>query len=285
MVGAGRPASPAYHRPMEDAVERAVLSARELARRSGTDRHDVLVVLGTGLSGAAELLAGGTDPLPLDTLPFWPPYGAGGHRAHAWSFPYNGRQVLVLGGRCHLYEGLTAAAVAHPVRTGIAAGCSTVVLTSAVGAIRDDLPTGAVMVVADHLNLTGASPLHGPHHVDMVDAYAPRLRSLALDAPGPPPGVVDPRPGVYAQLPGPQLETPAEIAMLRSLGADVVGMSMAIETVAARSDGAEVLGLALVTNPAAGEGAPVDLGDIAAVGLAAAPGVAGIVRRVVESTT
>ncbi len=271
---------------MEDAADRAVHSARELARRLGTDHHDVLVVLGTGLSEAAEILAGGDDPLQLDTLPFWPPYGAGGHRAHAWSVPVGGRRLLVLGGRCHLYEGLTPADVAHPVRTGIAAGCTTVILTSAVGAIRDDLPTGAIMVVRDHLNLTGCSPLRGPRHVDMVDAYAPRLRTLALAAPGTAGAArpaVSPNPGVYAHVPGPQLETPAEIAMLRTLGADVVGMSMALETVAARDAGSEVLGLALVTNPAAAEGAPVHLGDIATVGRAAAPAVAHVVRHVVGS--
>ncbi|HXZ61220.1 MAG TPA: purine-nucleoside phosphorylase [Acidimicrobiales bacterium] len=268
---------------MEDAAERAVHSARELARRLGTEHHDVLVVLGTGLSEAAEILAGGNDPVALDTLPFWPPYGAGGHRAHAWSLAAGRRRVLVLGGRCHLYEGLSPAEVAHPVRTGVAAGCSTVILTSAVGAIRDDLRTGSVMVVADHLNLTGSSPLRGPHHVDLVDAYSPRLRALALAAPGPAASVVDPRPGVYAQLAGPQLETPAEIRMLRALGADVVGMSMALETVAARGAGAEVLGLALVTNRAAGEGTPVDLDDVRTVGRSAAPAVADLVRRVVGS--
>ena len=268
---------------MEDAADRAAHSARELARRTGTDHHDVLVVLGTGLTEVAEILAGGIGPIPLDTLPFWPPYSAGGHRAHAWSVPAGDRRVLVLGGRCHLYEGRTPAEVAHPVRTGTAAGCTTVVLTSAVGAIRDDLRTGSVMVVADHLNLTGSSPLRGPHHVDMVDAYARTLRGVALETPGLRGGALDPRPGVYAQLPGPQFETPAEIAMLRALGADVVGMSMALETVAARGAGARVLGLALATNPAAGEGAPVDLSDLASVGRAAAPVVAAVVRHVVGS--
>ena len=268
---------------MEDAAARAAHSARELARRTGADRHDVLVVLGSGLSQTAELLAGTDDPVSLDTLPFWPPFGAGGHRAHAWSVPHGGRRVLVLGGRCHLYEGLTPAEVAHPVRTGVAAGCTTVVLTSAVGAIRPDLATGTVAVVADHLNLTGASPLRGPHHVDMVDAYDPDLRRRALATPGLATGRLDARPAVYAQLPGPQFETPAEIAMLRGLGADVVGMSMALETVAARGAGAAVLGLALVTNPAAAPGAPVDVADIDEVGRQAGPVVAAVVEHVVAS--
>ena len=268
---------------MEDAAGRAVHSARELARRLGQDHHDVLVVLGTGLSGVAEALGAGEESVALDTLPFFPPYTAGGHRSHGWSVPVEGRRVLVLGGRCHLYEGLEAAEVVHPVRTGVAAGCATVILTAAVGGIREDLATGGVMVVADHLNLTGRSPLTGPAFVDMTDAYAPALCALALAAPQAGAGTLSPRPGVYAQVAGPQLETPAEIRMLRHAGADVVGMSMALETIAARDAGAEVLGLALVTNQAAGAGTTMDVADVEAVGAAAAPAVAAVVRHVVGS--
>jgi purine-nucleoside phosphorylase len=272
-----------YHRPMEDAADRAAQTARELARRLGTEHHDVLVVLGSGLSAAAEVLGAGEDPVPLDTLPYFPPYTAGGHRACAWSVPLHGRRVLVLGGRCHLYEGLTPAEVVHPLRTGIAAGCRTVILTAATGGIRPDLATGSVMVVEDQLNLTGRSPLVGPDFVDMADAYAPHLRALAVAAPEPAASVVAARPGVYAQLPGPQFETPAEIRMLRTAGADVVGMSMALETIAARQAGAEVLGLALVTNPAAGAGAAVDLAAITGAGAGGLPAVVAIVRHVVGS--
>jgi purine-nucleoside phosphorylase len=272
-----------YHRPMDDAADRAARSARELARRVGTEHHDVLVVLGTGLSGAAELLGAGDDSLPLDTLPSFPPFTAGGHRARGWSVALAGRRVLVFGGRCHLYEGLEAADVVHPVRTGIAGGCTTVILTTAAGGIRSDLDTGTVMVVEDHLNLTARSPLSGPAFVEMGNAYAPHLRDLALASPAPAAGVLAARPGVYAQLPGPQLETPAEIAMLRGAGADVVGMSLALETIAAREAGAEVLGLALVTNPAASHGSSIDVAAVRAVGNAASPAVAAIVRHVVGS--
>ena len=272
-----------YHRPMEDAADRAAHSARELARRLGSDHHDVLVLLGSGLSGAAEVLGTGEEGVPLDTLPFFPPYSAGGHRAHAWSLRLDGRRILVLGGRCHLYEGLSPGEVVHPLRTGLATGCRTVILTAAAGGIRDDLPTGSVMVVEDHLNLTGRSPLSGPDFVDMADAYAPRLRALALSTPEPAASVLAPRPGVYAQLPGPQFETPAEIRMLRTMGADVVGMSMALETIAARRAGAEVLGLSLITNAAATANATIDVGAIADVGSAALPVVATIVRHVVGS--
>ena len=272
-----------YHRPMEDAGVRAAQSARDLAGRLGTDHHDVLVLLGSGLSGTAEALGAGESPVPLDTVPNFPPYTAGGHRALAWSVAHDGLRILILGGRCHLYEGLTPAEVVHPLRTGIAAGCGTVILTAAAGGLRGDLATGSLMVVEDHLNLTGRSPLIGPDFVDLADAYAPALRACALSAPEPAASVLAARTGVYAQLPGPQFETPAEIRMLRTAGADVVGMSMALETIAARQAGAAVLGLALVTNPAASPDTTIDVADVAEVGAAAAPAVAAVVRHVVGS--
>ncbi len=272
-----------YDQLMEAAAERAEHSARELVRRLGIDHHDVLVLLGSGLSGAAEVLGAGEEPVPLDTLPYFPPYTAGGHRAHAWSVDLGGLRLLILGGRCHLYEGLTPVEVVHPLRTGIAAGCSTVILTAAAGGIRDDLVTGSVMVVEDHLNLTGRSPLLGPEFVDMADAYDPRLRSVALATAEPGASALAARPGIYAQLPGPQFETPAEIRMLRTAGADVVGMSMALETIAARHAGARVLGLALITNPAAAADTTIQVAAIAEVGTSAVPAVAEIVRHVVGS--
>jgi purine-nucleoside phosphorylase len=270
---------------MDDVAERAAHSARELARRIGVDHHDVLLVLGSGLTGVAELLVGEEDGVPLDTLPFFPPYTAAGHRAQGWSVALAGKRLLVLGGRSHLYEGLEPAEAVHPLRTGIAAGCATVILTAAAGGIREGLTPGSVMVLEDHLNLTGRSPLQGPDYVDMVDAYSPALRALAAATPGP--GAVDAlaeRPGVYAQLPGPQFETPAEIRMLKGMGADAVGMSLALETIAARAAGADVLGLAVVTNAAAAPESPLsELAQITAVGNATAPTVAAIVRHVVGS--
>jgi purine-nucleoside phosphorylase len=262
---------------MADALDNATRTARELARRTGVERHDVLVILGTGLATAAEQLGATGPSIPLATLPFFPRYTATGHHAQGWSVPIADKMVLVFAGRCHAYEGIDLSEVVHPLRTGIAAGCSTVILTAAVGGIREDLVTGSVMAVADHLNLTGRSPLSGPEFVDMVGAYAPGLRAHALATPGVPTLAS----GVYAQVPGPQFETPAEIRMLRTLGADVVGMSMAFETIAARHAGAEVLGLAVVTNEAAGAAMGDD--DIVAAGAAAVPDVAEIIRHVVVS--
>jgi purine-nucleoside phosphorylase len=259
---------------MDELGNRPSRTARELARRTGVEHHDVLVILGSGLAPTAELLGTSGPSLPLATLPFFPRYTATGHHAEAWSVPIGDKMVLVFGGRCHLYEGIDVADVVHPLRTGIAAGCSTVLLTAAVGGIREDLTTGSVVTISDQINLTGRSPLRGPQFIDMVDGYSPALRATARATPG----IPAPAEGIYAQVLGPQFETTAEVTMLRQLGADVVGMSMAIETIAARHAGAAVLGLAVVTNAAAG-----DTADISQVGAAAAPSVAAIVRHVVES--
>jgi purine-nucleoside phosphorylase len=254
-------------------------TARELTRRIGVEHHDVLVILGSGLAGTAEILGAGGPSIPLATLPFFPRFTADGHHAKGWSVPIGDKQVLIFAGRCHLYEGLDLADVIHPLRTGIAAGCSTVVLTAAVGGIREDLTNGSIVAISDQLNLTGRSPLIGPEFINMVDAYSPRLRDLAHATPSIERLVL--APAVYAQVPGPQFETPAEVRLLRTLGADVVGMSMALETIAARQANAEVLGLAVVTNAAAGT--DMDTSDIAHVGAAAAPAVAAIIRHVVMS--
>jgi len=239
---------------MDELGNRPARTARELARRTGVDHHDVLVVLGTGLSPVAELLGVADPPVDLTTLPWFPHLTGLGHRALAWSVELEGRRLLVTAGRAHLYEGRTGAEVAHTVRTAMAAGCSSLLLTCAAGGIRPDLVPGQVVAVSDHLNLTGSSPLvgipadhpAGSPFVDLTDTWDAGLRQLARAAD---PGLAE---GVYAQLPGPHLETPAEVRMLATLGADLVGMSMTLEAIAGRHLGGRVLGLAVVTNPAAG---------------------------------
>jgi len=271
--------------PSSDPFEQAHLAARELARRTGNDHHDVLMVLGSGLSGVAPLLGADPSPVDLSVLPWFPRFTGIGHRNEAWSLTFGGSQVLLTAGRAHLYEGVHEHQAVHTVRTAIAAGCHTVILTGAVGSLRPRLGVGSVVAVSDHLNLTGRSPLigvpsdspMGSPFVDLVDAWSPPLRVLArsLD-----PSIEE---GVYAQLPGPHFETPAEIRMLATLGADLVGMSMATEAIAARHLRAEVLGLAVVTNPAAGM-APDALSPSHMVNASASavPALAGLLRGVVE---
>ncbi len=271
---AGPPSPPAG----PAALELASAASRLLVDRLGA-RPDAVVVLGTGLGPAADGLGAGAEAVDLTTLPGFVAPGAPGHRSTGRLATVGSRNVLVLEGRVHLYEGRTAAEVAHGVRTAVLAGARTVVLTNAAGALAPGLAPGDVVAIADHLDLTGTSgPLAGlvgsePHpFVEMSGAWSAELRRAARAVR---PSLPE---GVYAQLRGPQFETPAEIRMLRTLGADLVGMSTVVEAVAARHLGAQLLGLSVVTNLAAGvEDRPVPVGEITATATAAAPEVARLV--------
>lgn len=264
----------------------AETAAAVLVQRLG-GHPDAAVVLGTGLSTAADALGPAVARVDLAAIPGFPAFGAPGHRPHARLVEVAGRAVLVVLGRVHLYEGRRAGEVAHGVRTAVLAGCGTVVLTNAAGALDPAMAVGEPVLIADHLDLTGtAGPLVGPAggavsgFVELTDAWSPRLRALAAAAH---PGV---RSGVYAQMRGPQFETPAEIRMLRALGADLVGMSTVVEAVAARQLGAELLGVSAVTNLAAGTtAAAVPVEQVMAAGAAAGPGVGRLVRAVLAADT
>ena len=271
--------------PGADPFDQAHLAARELLRHLGEPRPQVLVVLGTGLTGVASLLGATGSPVDLSALPWFHRYTGHGHRPEAWTVTIGGLRVLIFSGRHHLYEGLSPDEVVHPLRTALAAGCTDVVLTCSAGGIRPDLAVGQIVAVSDHLNLTGASPLRGlpaDHRVgspfvDLVDAWSPDLRALAAEVA---PGLTE---GVYAQVPGPQLETPAEIRLLASLGADLVGMSMVPEVVATRHLGARALGLAVVSNKAAGvEAGPFRVDELIKVNEAATTPLAHLVAGVIE---
>ena len=237
-----------------DPFELARSAAEVLAQRTGVAHHDVGVVLGSGWAAAADDLGTITADVELAELPGFPPPTVVGHRNLARSVKVGDCQTLVLGGRSHLYEGHPVATIVHGVRTAIAAGCRVVILTNAAGGLDPDWPVGQAVLLSDHLNLTGTSPMAGPappddtagRFVDMTEAYSARLRAIALE--------VDPDlpQGVYAGLLGGAYETPAEVAMIAGLGADLVGMSTVLECIAARHLAAEVLGVSLVTNPAAG---------------------------------
>jgi len=252
---------------------------------TGAARHDVLVVLGTGLFSAAELLGASGPPIDLTSLPWFARFTGPGHRPAAWSVELEGKRTLLVAGRLHLYEGRSPAEVVHPVRTAIAAGVEVVVLTASAGAVNPTYSPGDVVVIRDHLNMTGTSPLAGvalsgaasSRHTDMTDAWSSDLRKLAL-------AVAPLHEGVYAQMPGPQLETPAEIRMLSTLGADLVGMSTVPEAIAARHLGAEVLGIAVVTNAAARQATgPLDVDEVLRIATGAVPTVASVVRGTVRA--
>lgn len=251
-------------------------SAAVVARRTGVDTHDVAIVLGSGWAPAVAALGTPTATMPMADLPGFSSPTAAGHLGEVVSMAIGNHRVLVLVGRIHAYEGHRLADVVRPVRMAVAAGANTVVLTNAAGGLRDSFQVGQPVLISDHLNLTGRSPLQGAHFVDMVDAYTPSLRALARH--------VDPTlaEGVYAGMPGPQYETPAEIRMLRTLGADLVGMSTVHEAIAARAAGAQVLGLSLVTNLAAGiTGEPLSHAEVLAAGRESAARMGALLADVV----
>jgi purine-nucleoside phosphorylase len=265
-----------------DAYASAESSAAVLAQMTGQASHDAAVVLGSGWAPAADALGEPAAEIPLADLGGFPEPTVPGHLPLARSVAIGPLRVLAFLGRTHLYEGHPVQAVVHGVRTAVLAGCRVVVLTNASGGINQRFRVGQPVLIRDHLNLTGRSPLTGPEppagigsrFTDLTDLYSARLRAIAIQA--------DPSldEGVYAALPGPHYETPAEIAMLRTAGADLVGMSTALEAIAARHLGAEVLGISLVTNPAAGlSAAGLDHAEVVAIGQAAAASVGALLGR------
>ncbi|MGZ4718645.1 MAG: purine-nucleoside phosphorylase [Acidimicrobiales bacterium] len=262
------PASASTSSPLAP-FQAAAADAAALTRRAGIAAFDVAVVLGSGLGAFADALDDATR-FPMTDLPGFPRASVAGHAGEIVIGRLGGHHVLVLAGRVHLYEGRTVHEVCHGVRVAAQAGAPAVVLTNAAGGIRDDLAVGSLVRVSDHVNLSGANPLAGAHDgpqptfVDMSAAYDPELRALAETVL---PGLAE---GVYASLPGPTYETPAEIRMLAAIGADLVGMSTACEAIALRHLGVRVAGVSLVTNRAAGLGEPLSHEEVTAVGRAAA---------------
>ena len=259
-----------------DADDLATQAATALAAATGVPGHDVALVLGSGWVRAADALGEPDVELAVTELPGFLPPAVAGHAGRVRSVQVGGQRVLVLLGRTHLYEGRGVEPVVHGVRVAAAAGCRTVVLTNAAGGIREGLSVGQPVLISDHLNLTARSPLVGARFVDLVDLYSARLRELVR--------AVDPtlEEGVYAAIPGPHYETGAEVRMLRGLGADLVGMSTALEAIAARAEGMQVLGISLVTNLAAGmTGQPLDHAEVLEAGAASASRVGELLAGVV----
>jgi purine-nucleoside phosphorylase len=250
--------------PGTDPASLAALAAEELTTALGGP-HDVAVVMGSGWAPAADAFGAAGGSIAIGELPGFAAPTAVGHGGEVRSVRVGDRGVLLFLGRTHYYEGRGVDPVVHGVRTAAAAGVKTVVLTNAAGGLAPEHRVGQAVVISDHLNLTARSPLVGANFVDLTDLYSARLRALAHELD---PGLTE---GVYAALPGPHYETPAEIRMLRTLGADLVGMSTALEAIAARAAGLEVFGLSMVTNAAAGiTGEKLDHQEVLAAGKAAA---------------
>lgn len=251
-------------------------AAAAIAQRTGVDAHDIAVVLGSGWRPAADVIGECETEIPFAELPGFTTPGAVGHGGTIRSLKIGDKNVLVLLGRTHFYEGKGIDPVVHNVRTAAAAGVRTVLLTNAAGGLREGFQVGQPVLISDHLNLTARSPIVGANFVDLTDLYSARLRKIARE--------IDPslQEGVYAGLTGPHFETPAEIHMLRTLGADLVGMSTVLEAIAARAAGVEVFGLSLVTNLAAGmTGEPLNHQEVLEAGRAAATRMGSLLRDLV----
>ncbi|QTG79690.1 purine-nucleoside phosphorylase [Arthrobacter crystallopoietes] len=230
-----------------DPFELASAAASYIAKQTGVQNHDVALVLGSGWGGAAELIGETTHTLDAWLIPGFSAPTVEGHVGTIRSvLTPDGKRALVLGARTHFYEGKGVRAVVHGVRTAAATGAKTLVLTNGCGGLNPDWKPGTPVLISDHINLTARSPLEGATFVDLTDLYSSRIRALAKE--------VDPSldEGVYAQFTGPHYETPAEVQYAKRIGADLVGMSTALEAIAARHAGMEVFGISLVTNLAAG---------------------------------
>jgi purine-nucleoside phosphorylase len=279
---------PDRSRPIPPAEQPARLAALEAAVRRRTDLVPRLgIVLGSGLGSLADELA---DPvaIPFADLPGWPPATAPGHVGRLILGHLDGVPVAMLQGRLHLYEGNDPGLVVQPALLMGRLGASTVVLTNAAGGLNPAYGAGTLMVIADHLNLTGRTPLLGPNadgigprFPDLTHVYAPANRErlhAAAQAEG-----TSLEEGIYVGLLGPTYETPAEVRMFRGLGGDAVGMSTVLEAIACRWAGIEVAGISLVTNPGAGySGEPLKHEEVLAAGAAAGPRLARVIRRFVR---
>ncbi|HEY8296591.1 MAG TPA: purine-nucleoside phosphorylase [Candidatus Baltobacteraceae bacterium] len=253
-----------------------------LARATGGE-IDVAIVLGSGLSDALSQHASFAR-VPYAQLRGMPQAPLAGHADEALVGSWHGKRVLAFAGRVHLYQGFTAAHVTYNVALAAACGAKTLILTNAAGGLNPQFAAGDLMLVADHINLTGTNPLVGDASpdpfVDMADAYSPRLRAIARASDD---GAERPlHEGVYAGLVGPSYETPAETRYLRTIGADAVGMSTVLETIAARQRKLEVLGISLITNVV---GAPeISHAEVTAVARTSAPRLANIIAGVIHSS-
>lgn len=244
-----------------------LLAAQTLLTRFDIPHIDAAVILGSGWAQAATGVGEPLGECDLIELPGFNNPVVPGHSGRLQVVRTGrGKLVAMVSGRTHLYEGRGANQVVHGVRTAAAAGAKTVILTNGCGSLVDEWGPGTVVLLKDHINLTGATPLVGANFIDMSQAYSPQLRALAHQ--------VDPQlpEGVYVQFHGPQYETPAEVRMAAIMGGDLVGMSTALETIAARAAGLEVLGMSLVTNFGAGlTDGGLNHAEVIAAGVSAEP--------------
>ena len=261
----------------EDPIGAASLAAVEIAKKTGKSSHSIAFVMGSGWVDAAEHLGTPTHEIALHELHGFEKSSVQGHGSSLRSYTLGSsesKNVLVFLGRTHLYEGKGIEPVVHGVRTAVKAGCTIIVLTNACGGINPDYQVGQPVLIKDHISLTAVSPIRGANFVDLTDLYSARIRSIIKNAE---PSLAE---GVYAHWRGPTYETPAEIRMIRTMGADLVGMSTVPEAIAAHAMGAEVVGISLVTNAAAGmSGEKLSHDEVIAAGKASASKMGALLAK------
>ncbi len=265
--------------PNADPFEIARAAAADIARLTGVERHDIALTLGSGWGKAADLVGETVATVPATEVSGFSKPALEGHVGTLRSIlSPSGKRILVIGARTHYYEGHGVRRVVHSVRTAAATGASVMVLTNGAGGVNPSYTPGRPVLISDHINLTADSPLEGATFVDLTDLYSRRLREVAR--------TIDPtlHEGVYCQFRGPHYETPAEVRMAGIIGGDIVGMSTALEAIAARQAGMEILGLSLITNLAAGiQDTPLSHEEVLEAGRAAEPVISDLLARVVEA--
>jgi purine-nucleoside phosphorylase len=263
--------------PAIDPFEIATEAAAQIAEKTGVVRHDIALTLGSGWAKAADLIGETTATIPAAEITGFSTPALAGHVGTLRSVQLpNGKHALVIGARTHYYEGHGVRRVVHSVRTAAAAGATTMILTNGAGGIRETWTPGTPVLISDHINLTADSPLEGATFIDLTDLYSARLRAIARE--------VDPSldEGVYTQFRGPHYETPAEVQMAKTIGGHIVGMSTALEAIAARQAGMEVLGMSLITNLAAGiQKTPLSHAEVIEAGRAAEPVISALLASIV----
>ncbi|RRJ86810.1 purine-nucleoside phosphorylase [Gulosibacter macacae] len=266
--------------PDSDPREVAQQAAAVIAELTGVARHDIALTLGSGWGKAADELGETVALIPAAEIPGFSKPALAGHSGTIRSIRLaNGKHALIIGARTHYYEGHGVRRVVHSVRTAAATGASIMVLTNGAGGLNPAWAPGTPVLIRDHINLTADSPLEGATFVDLTDLYSQRLRQLVH-------GIETLDEGVYVQFRGPHYETPAEVKMAGIIGGDIVGMSTALEAIAAREAGMEVLGLSLITNPAAGiSPTPLNHEEVIAAGKAAEDRLARLLADAVTKVT
>lgn len=265
--------------PAADPFQVAQDAAAQIAEKTGVDRHDIALTLGSGWAKAADLIGETTATIPATEITGFSKPALEGHVGSLRSILLpSGKRALVIGARTHYYEDHGVRRVVHSVRTAAATGAKVMILTNGAGGIRETWTPGTPVLISDHINLTATSPLEGATFVDLTDLYSKRLRDLARTID---PGLDE---GVYCQFRGPHYETPAEVQMAKTIGGHIVGMSTALEAIAARQAGMEVFGMSLITNLAAGiQKTPLSHAEVIDAGKAAEPVISALLAKIVAA--